>query len=379
MKTFLTAAATGIISAIVAALIVVAVDDNGGTVIIEQEPSAAVSQTIDAAPDQATPLPVAADRSDLESATVVEPEGAVASAVAALTAFDPERIFLDVSPSVVAVEVTLRGVGNGGGSGFFIDAEGRIVTNYHVVQGATQISVIDSDGNRTDARLLGFDIANDLAVIEIDPVQMSVTPVILADSDRVDVGEPVAAIGNPFGLQTSLTTGVVSAIERTRPGIGFGGRPQRGLIQTDTAINPGNSGGVLLNANGEVIGITASVESPVRGSVGVGFAIPSNTLARFLPLMLAGDEVLHAWIGIQGSFDASGGLIVSGVTAAGPADDAGIRPNDELLSADGETLQDFEQLAVYLDALTVGDVVEFSVDRGGSTITVNVELGAWPG
>ena len=194
------------------------------------------------------------------------------------------------------------------------------------------------------------------------------------------VGQPVAAIGSPFGLQQTLTTGVVSATDRLRAGLLPNGRPQRGLLQTDAAINPGNSGGVLVDAQGDVLGITNSVESPIRGSVGVGFAIPSNVLARFLDQMIAGEDVSHPWIGISPEFGSSDGeLAIGTVIQNAPAQLAGIQIGDRLLRIDGTELVEFEQLASLLDGYAVGDQVSFEIDRDGTTITINVELGAWPG
>jgi putative serine protease PepD len=238
--------------------------------------------------------------------------------------------------------------------------------------------VADAAGNQAVGQVLGFDRANDLAVIQIDVAEFDVQAVTLADSDLADVGQWVAAIGSPFGLDQTLTTGVVSAIERTRAGATE--RPQRGLIQTDAAINPGNSGGVLVDAQGDVLGITNSVESPIRGSVGVGFAIPSNVLARFLDQMIAGEQITHPWIGISAEFGAdSGDLAIGTVVRNAPAERAGIEIGDRLLRIDGTMLVEFEQLAQLLDGHDVGDQVTFEIDRNGSTIMVDVELGAWPG
>ena len=401
MRALIASAATGIIAAVIAVVVALAVTGDSdsappaqSTAAVQQVqvPTVAVDAALDQAEDpppdaqagaqadtqagaqsaQAEPArqPVAA--TPAETNDVEEPEGGLPQ-LAPLDGFNPAQIFVDVSPSVVAIEAGLSG-----GSGFFIDTAGHVVTNYHVVQGAAELFVVDTDGNRSPAQMLGFDAANDLAVLQVDVALVTVRPVSLADSDAVIVGEPVAAIGNPFGLQTSLTTGVVSAIERTRPGLEVGGRPQRGLIQTDAAINPGNSGGVLLNAQGEVIGVTASVESPVRGSVGVGFAIPSNTVARSLSDMIAGETVVHPWIGITAGGTAGDPPTVGSVVAGGPADQGGLRAGDTLLSVDGVPLDSFETLASFLFDKSVGDTVSFDVDRGGSVVTVEVTLGAWP-
>ena len=385
MRTLIASITTGAIAAVIAVVVALSIsgDDSGPSLSDAGAATAAVQQVeiptvlVDADvadPSTAEPArqPVAASAG--ETTRVEEPEGGLSQILPQLADFNPAQIFVDISPSVVSIEAGLSG-----GSGFFVDSAGRVVTNYHVVEGAPEIVVVDVDGRRSPATLLGFDPANDLAVLQVDAALVTVRPVPLADSDAVVVGEPVVAIGNPFGLQTSLTTGVVSAIERTRPGLELNGRPQRGLIQTDAAINPGNSGGVLLNASGEVIGVTASVESPVRGSVGVGFAIPSNTVSRFLPEMIAGDAIAHPWMGISAAGNASDAPTVGTVVAGGPADQAGLRANDTLLSADGVVLESFEVLADLLFNGTVGDVVRFEVERGGETITIDVTLGAWPG
>jgi len=377
MKTIFASLATGAVAAVIAALVVLAVDDGGGTTVVEPAAPVATSDVTGVAERPPSRQPVAADSSEVSSGTVVEPEGALelAPVFSAFGEFDPSQIFVDVGPSIVSISTDF-----GGGTGFFVDDLGHIVTNYHVVQGANNVIVSNDEGDSAPAEVLGFDRANDLAVLRVDPDEIPVAPVTFANSDLAVVGEPVVAIGDPFGLQTSLTIGVVSAIERTRPGLELGGRPQRGLIQTDAAINPGNSGGVLLNAEGQVIGVTASVESPVRGSVGVGFAIASNTVTRFLPEMLTGSEVQHPWIGIEGAFDNDGiGLAVNSVQPRSPAEQAGLLAGDRLVALNGVALLDFEQLAVTLDGLYVGDEVRFEVARGGDTLDITLTLGAWPG
>ena len=377
MKTLIAALMAGALGAVIAAFVVLAVDDGGSTPAVEPASQLATSDVTGVAERPSTRQPVAADSAEVDGGLVIEPEGAsgLAPALSAFGEFDPSQIFLDVGPSIVSIST-----GFGGGTGFFVDDSGHIVTNFHVVQGASDVVVSNDEGDSAPAAVIGFDRANDLAVLQIDPDLLPVAPVTLADSDLAVVGEPVAAIGDPFGLQTSLTTGVVSAIERMRPGLELGGRPQRGLLQTDAAINPGNSGGVLLNAAGHVIGVTASVESPVRGSVGVGFAIASNTVTRFLPEMLAGGEVQHPWIGIEGVFGDDGdGLAINSVVLRSPADQAGLRGGDRLVALNGVALTDFEQLAVMLDGLYVDDEVQFEVVRDGDTLEITVTLGAWPG
>ncbi len=291
-----------------------------------------------------------------------------------LKGFSPGDIFEQVMASVVSIGDV------GDGSGFFVDAYGHIVTNYHVVHGSRSVQVVSLDGNSVEAEVLGFDIANDLAVLRVDPNLIPIVPVIFADSQSVNVGDPVAVIGNPFRLKASLTVGVISAIGRVRPGLLRGGRPQRGLIQTDAAINPGNSGGVLLDAQGHVIGVTASIEGPVRGSVGVGFAIPSNTVTRFLPDMIAGVEVQHPWLGIEGQFSKMTlGLSISRVVPNSPSSAAGFRVGDDLLAINDVSITNFDQLADLLDSMEVNSVVTARLKRAGQIINVPVTLGIWPG
>ena len=376
MKTVLTSLVSAATAAVIAAFVVLAIDDD------PVPPSAAPAlASVEEQADTSSSQPVA-NSSQETAIEPVEPEGLVSPTATdggdpadLLADFDPVAIFDAVGPSVVNVSTNV-----GGGTGFFIDDLGHIVTNYHVIQGVDQVLIIDAAGNAAQGEVLGFDRANDLAIIKVDPADLDVRPVALADSDLADVGQPVAAIGSPFGLSQTLTTGVISAIERTRDGLQPNGRPQRGLLQTDAAINPGNSGGVLVDARGEVIGITNSVESPIRGSVGVGFAIPSNVLARFLDQMIAGEDVSHPWIGISPEFGSNAGeLTIGRVIQDTPAELAGIQIGDRLLRIDGTTLVEFSQLANLLDSYDVGDQVTFEIERNGNTITVDVELGAWPG
>ena len=360
----LTTAITAALAALIAVLATLAIDDGDSPVAVDSPGAAqAVSTT----------QPVAAAGEERVGGDVIEPEGGLPKVAAV---FEPAALFAMIDPSVVVITTP-----NGDGSGFFIDVEGHVVTNYHVVEGSTSVTVLDADGDSAEGTVLGFDIANDLAVVKVDPSEIDVRPVILGNSDLLRVGDRVAAIGTPFGLQNTVTTGIVSAVERTRPGVQIGGRPQRGMIQTDAPINPGNSGGVLINGAGEVIGVTSSVESPIRGSVGVGFAIPSDIVQRFLPQMVAGEEIVHPWMGIQGSVLRNGepGLPVEGVVDGGPADHARILAGDRLLQANDVVLDDFEQLAQYLDEREIGEIMTFVVQRGGQTLSIEVELEVWPG
>jgi S1-C subfamily serine protease len=371
MKTVLASALSAAAAAVIAAVMVLAVDDDPTPPAAVTPDPSAVTNVERVEEPQSTPQPVAAT-TDETPTPVAEPEPVPSAASLIDEDFDPAAIYQQAGPSIVSVETDF-----GGGSGFFVDEDGHVVTNYHVIQGAREVFVVNDSGVRVAGEVLGVDTANDLAVIQVNPDEIAVHPITLGDSSQLRVGEPVVALGSPFGLEQTLTIGVVSAIERDRDALQLGGRPQRGLIQTDAAINPGNSGGALINADGEVIGITNSVESPIRGSVGVGFAIPSNILSRFLPTMIAGQDVEHPWVGIEAS--RTDELTVESVVAGAPAAQAGLLPGDRIVELDGAELVSFDQLVTELDLRDPGDVVAFTVERNEQTLQVDVTLGVWPG
>jgi len=281
----------------------------------------------------------------------------------------------------------------GEGSGFVADSEGRIITNNHVVDGARELRVTLADGTELPARVLGRDALNDVAVVQADIPAGKVAAAPLGDSDAVQPGDPAIAIGAPFGLDRTVTQGIVSAINRT---FQTGSRTMRNLVQTDAAINPGNSGGPLLNAVGEVIGINTAIESPVRGSVGVGFAIPINTAMRLLPTLASGQTVQHAWLGLSGvaltpelarqaGLSVQQGILVAQVLPGGPAASAGIhgsgrsaRGVDVITQIDGHPLKSVDDLVGYLEGRQVGDTVRLSVLRDGQPLDLSATLGARP-
>ncbi len=286
-----------------------------------------------------------------------------------------DALYRLVSPSVVEIVGGTRSTGTG--SGVIIDASGVILTNNHVVSG-NRVDVVLFDGRTLSGTVAGRDPQQDLAVIRLTNAPQGLVAAQLGNSDTVQPGQVVAAIGSPFGLQGSITSGVVSAIDRT-----FQGNneypPMRGLIQTDAAINPGNSGGPLFNLAGEVIGITTAIESPIRGSVGVGFAVPINQAQRALPSLVRGTTVLHPFLGIQGEPSSAGGVEIVGLTPAGSADAAGLRTGDVITAISGVPVSSIDDISKEIERHGVGKRVTLTVRRGNDTITISVVLRAYQG
>ncbi len=324
-------------------------------------------------------------------------------------------------PSVVDIEVTQRvtsgttnrfGGGSGDlfrqgeGSGFVWDKEGHIVTNYHVVEDAETVKVIFADGRDAQAEVIGADPDADLAVLKVNLPASELQPLVLGDSDDLKVGQLTLAIGNPYGQDFTMTSGIVSAVGRTiLSGNSSFSIPE--VIQTDAAINPGNSGGPLLNRQGEVIGINTMIISQTGSSAGVGFAIPINIAKQILPTLIAGEDYEYAWLGISGASlvdevaqamnlpaDTQGVLIIS-VVQNGPAAEAGLRSSQEVLTVagqdypyggdtitaiQGEPIADMDGLITYLVNNTrPGDQVTLSLIRsGGEREDASVILGARP-
>ncbi|GIW08401.1 MAG: hypothetical protein KatS3mg060_3206 [Dehalococcoidia bacterium] len=255
-----------------------------------------------------------------------------------------------------------------------VDREGRILTNNHVIDGATRITVRFNDGTEIEARVLGRDPAGDLALLQAQ-VPAEVPPLPLADSDLVKPGEVAIAIGSPQGLGYSITAGIVSGIDRTA-GAG-GGRPLSGLIQTDAAINPGNSGGPLLNGRGEVIGINTLGSTGVQN---IGFAVPINSAKRILPRLIAGEVIQHAWLGISAASAQTNanGVEIAEVVSGSPAARAGLARGDVITKVAGKTVRDVDELRKVLDEQRVGQTITVEFTRGGRTQTAQVTLQAWP-
>lgn len=303
-----------------------------------------------------------------------------------------------VRPSVVRIAASTGGGfgGQGVGTGIMVDRDGNILTNYHVIEGAQSVTIDLTDGTQARAQVVGTDPGNDLAVIRATLPSDKIKPVTFGDSDRVRVGEPVFAIGNPFGLVFTVTSGIISGRERERSAID--GRPIRNVLQTDAAVNPGNSGGPLFNARGEVVGINTSIENPTgqRVFVGIGFAVPANTATRFLPQLVRGETPKHPQLGISGvTLDASNaesfglsinqGVYITGVAPGSPAAQAGLRAaargvgtgGDVVTAIDGRIVRSIGELAGIIDSHAVGDSVTLTVRRGTEEVQLRAALREW--
>jgi S1-C subfamily serine protease len=303
-------------------------------------------------------------------------------------------VYAQDAPGVVTITTELgssfRTFSEATGSGIVVNSSGDILTNEHVISGARQIRVTFKDGPTVPGTVSGSDASSDLAVVHVSVAAGQLHPLVLANSDAVQIGDPVLAIGSPFGLSDSLSSGIVSGLNRS--GTAPSGRALTGLLQTDAAINPGNSGGPLLNAKGEVIGVDESIQSPVQGSVGVGFAVPINTAKRIISQLEKGQAVQHPWLGISGETLTPGlagslgisqqsGVLVVQVIAGSPAQKAGLQSTgtagsgDDIITAiDGHNLASVEALTSYLDTKKVGDKVTMTVVRGGKSISVSATL-----
>jgi putative serine protease PepD len=260
------------------------------------------------------------------------------------------------------------------GTGFVYDTNGDIVTNQHVIDGATGVKVTFSDGASYTATVVGSDASTDLAVLHVNAPASKLVPVELGDSSTVSVGDGVVAIGDPFGLQGTVTSGIVSAVDReiTAPD----NTPIEGVIQTDAAINHGNSGGPLFDLSGKVIGVTAQIESDSGGNDGVGFAIPSNTVKTVVGQLLSGGKVEHAFLGVGPSTVAGRGVRVQSVEAGSAAAKAGLKSGDLITAVDGTSTQTAANLRAAIAAHKPGDKVTLTIVRNSQTQKVTVTLGS---
>jgi S1-C subfamily serine protease len=387
------------------------------------------------APVTVPQIPAAATPSSAQAAAPTSPQAAAPVTAplqqnGLLSTYETtlESIYSQVSPSVVSIQVvdgnTPASSQDGGfgspqsnvpqqalGSGFVWDTQGHIVTNNHVVDGATSVEVTFMGGKTVTAKIIGTDPYSDLAVIQVNPSGLTLNPVTLGDSTQVKVGQMAIAIGNPFGLQNTMTNGIVSGVSRTLPSdlSGNATGPTYSIpdiIQTDAAINPGNSGGVLLNDQAEVIGVTSAIESGSGSNSGIGFVIPAAIVKQVIPILISTGHFDHPYIGISGTdltpdlASAMGlnpdtqGALVGEVSSGGPAANAGLQPStksvtinglnttvggDVITAINGTAIKGMDDLIAFLnDNTKVGDKVTLSVLRNGKSISVDVTLVARP-
>jgi S1-C subfamily serine protease len=310
-------------------------------------------------------------------------------------------LYQAVSPGVVSISVATE-LGGGQGSGFVYDDDGHIVTNYHVVQDATYIEVSFPSGDQAVGEVVGVDTDSDLAVIKVDVSPDVLVPMRLGDSDALQIGQYVVAIGNPFGLSGSMSVGIVSSVGRSLEGLNEdpqAGRPFTAgdIIQTDAAINPGNSGGPLLNLGGEVVGVNRAIRSfnfNDEGNTlnsGIGFAVSINIVKRVVPSLITEGSYDYPYLGVssvsnlslaeaqQRGLESTNGALISEVVSGGPADDAGVQSGDMIVGIDGNAIQNFDEMIAYLFThKSPGETVQLTIIRDGDEITIDLVLGARP-
>jgi serine protease DegQ len=271
------------------------------------------------------------------------------------------------------------------GSGVIVSPQGIILTNHHVIEGADEIEVAFADGRKRNAKLIGSDPETDIAVLKIDATDLP-SPITLGKMESVQVGDVVLAIGNPFGVGQTVTSGIVSALGRSQLGI----NTFENFIQTDAAINPGNSGGALVDTKGNLIGINTAIYSRSGGNMGIGFAIPINTAKQVMESILTNGSVTRGWIGVEPQNlskelaeslnipkDTSG-VLISGVLEGGPADKAGMKPGDVLTQVNGQAVSDVVTLLNRIAQTSPGDEAKINLLRKGKPMTLKVQVGKRP-
>jgi S1-C subfamily serine protease len=323
-----------------------------------------------------------------------------------LKGLDPDernniRVYAAVNRSVVNITTEAEGLGffgdetsSGSGSGFIFDKAGHILTNCHVIQDADSVRVKLYDGSAHDARVIGADLANDVAVLRIQVPAEKLVPVKFGDSSKVMVGQKILALGNPFGLERTLTSGIISSLDRSFRA--KNGRMIKGIIQTDAAINPGNSGGPLLNSRGEVIGMNTAIVSQVGQSAGISFAVPVNGIVRILDQLINNGRVIRADLGISRIFATEHGLLIVAMVKGGPAEQAGLQgvrvrverlgqgflrrtidPDsaDMIVAIEHKRVHTLEELLTEVEKHRPGQTIRVTVIRDGKPIDIPVSLG----
>jgi S1-C subfamily serine protease len=361
--TFLGAASVGLVIAVLA--LTGAIDSLG-------------SDQTTVAPAQTTPIATAPATTG----------GSSARARGASAPTDVSDIYARVAPGVAFIQASSSasaspfggGGGSATGSGFLIDGRGHVVTNDHVVDGANRFTVrFGEEGKALSAKLVGDDPSTDLAVLHVNAKQVpaETKPLVMSTSSDLRPGDAAIAIGSPFGLSGTVTTGIISALDREIESPN--GFPISGVLQTDAAINPGNSGGPLLDASGRVIGVNSQIASSAQQSSGVGFAVPVDTVKQVVPQLIDGGEIHRAYLGVSTvEQPAQNGAVVAGLTGGGPAAASDLRVGDRIVSLDGDPVEGSSALSQAVLTKKPGDIARLEVVRDGQRRTIEVRLGERP-
>ena len=367
----------------------------GGRLGLIRQPPAVQIPVLDQEPEPPSPVPVPRDFRGSTPAVPIPDSKTPAPPEDVLKELDPEErnnvmVYATVNKSVVNITTESE---TGTGSGFVIDKQGHLLTNYHVIQGAGAVRVTLFDGSNHAAKLVGQDASNDVAVLQIRAPADKLFPVTFGDSSRVMVGQKIMALGNPFGLERTLTSGIVSSLDRSLKA--KNGRMIKGIIQTDAAVNPGNSGGPLLNSRGQVIGMNTAIISQVGQSAGISFAVPINAITRILRPLIENGRVIRADLGIS-VYATDDGLLVMAVVDGGPAEQAGIQPAqikeerlglgyvrrfvdtdsaDLIVGIEHRRVKTVDELLTEVEKHQPGDVIRVTVIRGGQPTDIQIRLG----